>query len=128
MPTPRRRPRAGLSLLEVMVALTILGTSLIGMAEYGRRFAKTNGNAMTQNSAMDIATARVEEVKSQRNYAALDTMAGAHSVSHNGLTYVRTTTIVRTNTAQVDYKTITVSVVRPAMAAAVKKTTAIAFF
>ncbi len=128
MQTTNRQVRAGLSLLEVMVALTILGGSLIGMAEYGRQFAKTNGQAMTQNSAMDIATARVEEVKSQRNYAAIDTMAGVHSISHNGLTYTRTTAIVRTLSAQVDYKTVTVAVTRAAMAAPVKKTSAIAFF
>lgn len=128
MRTPKLQSRAGLSLLEVMVALTILGTSLIGMAEYGRRFAKTNGNAMTQNSAMDIATARIEEIKSQRSYSAIDTMVGTRSRPHNGLTYLETTQIVRTLTSQVDFKTITVSVIRPSMTGAVKKTSAIAFF
>ena len=33
----RRAARCGISLLEVTVALAILSTSLIGMAEYGRR-------------------------------------------------------------------------------------------
>jgi prepilin-type N-terminal cleavage/methylation domain-containing protein len=128
MRNSRLHPRAGLSLLEVMVALTILATSLIGMAEYGRRFARTNARASTQNLAMDIATERVEEIKSVRSYVAIDTMVGAVSVTRDGLAFVRNTTIVRTNTAQVDYKTVTVSVNRATMPVPVKKTTAIAFF
>lgn len=124
--------RSGLSLLEVMVALTILGTALIGMAEYGRRFAKTNAGSMTLNSALDIATDRIERVKAERNYATMDTLVGTHSITVNtngvNVTYTRTTAIVRTQTAQVDYKTVTVQVTRPTMAVPVRKTTAIARF
>jgi Tfp pilus assembly protein PilV len=111
-----------------MVALTILGTALIGMAEYGRRFAKTNANAMTQNSAMDIATGRIERVKAERNYTSMDTLGGTHVISHNGLNYTRVTAIVRTQTSQVDYKTVTVTVNRLGMAKPVKKTSAVAMF
>ncbi|MGQ0766087.1 MAG: type IV pilus modification PilV family protein [Gemmatimonadota bacterium] len=126
--TLRRRVRRGISLLEVMVALTILGTSLLGMAEYGRRFARTNSMAMFQNTALDVATERIERVKSERNYTTMDTLAGTHSVNVNGVIYTRTTVIVQTLTSQLAYKTITVSVSRPQMTAPVKKTTAIARF
>jgi prepilin-type N-terminal cleavage/methylation domain-containing protein len=128
MRRPQVTSRDGLSLLEVMVALTILGTALIGLAEYGRRFARTNGNAMTQNSAMDIAVSRLERVKSMRSYTAIDTMAGTISVLHNGLSYTQTTAIAQTLTSQLAYKTITVTVNRPGMLAPVKKTSAIARF
>ncbi|MGQ0649490.1 MAG: type IV pilus modification PilV family protein [Gemmatimonadaceae bacterium] len=120
--------RAGLSLLEVMVALTILGTSLIGMAEYGRQFARTNQRTSLQNTALDIATERIERIKSERNYTTMDTTAGTHSVTVNGVTFTRTTTITRTLSSQVDYKVITVTVSRAAMTAPVKKTSAIALF
>lgn len=124
----RHRARRGISLLEVMVALTILGTSLIGMAEYGRRFARTNSRAMFQNTALDVATERIERVKAERNYTSMDTLAGTHSVNVNGVIYTRTTAIVQTLTSQLAYKTITVTVNRPQMSAPVSKTTAIARF
>ena len=76
----RRATRRGISLLEVMVALTILGTSLIGMAEYGRRFARTNANSAMLNNALDLASARVERVKAERNYTSMDTLARTETV------------------------------------------------
>ena len=127
MKTPRRI-RSGISLLEVMVALTILGTSMLGMAEYGRRFARTNATAMLRNTALDLASERIERVKAERNYTSMDTLAGSHSVTSGGVTYTRTTQIVRTQTSQVDFKTVTVSVTRATMPTPVKKTTAIARF
>jgi Tfp pilus assembly protein PilV len=124
----RRLARRGISLLEVMIALTILGTSLIGMAEYGRRFARTNSTSMFQNTALDLATERIERVKSERNYVSMDTLAGTASVAVNGVTYTRVTQITQTLTSQLAYKTVTVTVNRPQMTAPVKKTTAIARF
>jgi len=129
MRTPRRRmQRRGISLLEVMVALTILGTALIGMAEYGRRYARTNANSAMLNSALDLSSARVERVKSERNYISMDTMATTESsiVGYPG--YIRQTQIVQTLSAQYNYKTVTVTVTHPAMPTPVKKTTAIARF
>jgi Tfp pilus assembly protein PilV len=124
--------REGLALLEVMVALTILATALIGMAEYGRRFANTNATAMTQNTALDIATDRLERVKAERNYTSMDTLGGTHTVIVNtggvNVSYTRTTTIVRTLSPIIDYKTVTVSVTRPTMTVPVKKTSAVPRF
>ncbi len=130
--TLKLRTRRGISLVEVVVALSILGTSLLGMAEYGRRFARTNANSMVLNSALDVATARIERVKAERNYTAMDTLAGTRpdTVTTNGVTLVftRTTTITRTQTPQIDFKTITVVVTRPNMAAPVRKTSAVSRF
>ena len=55
--------RRGISLLEVVTALTILGTALIGMAEHGRRYARSNANSMLLNNALDMASGQVERVK-----------------------------------------------------------------
>jgi Tfp pilus assembly protein PilV len=124
--------RRGLSLFETMIALTILGTSLISMAEYGRRFAKSSGAAMTTNTALDIATERIERVKAERNYVSMDTLAGTVSVVKNvngvNLTYSQLTTITRISSSQVDYKIVTVRVTRATMATPIKKTTAVARF
>lgn len=126
--TRRAAPRAGLTLLEVMVALTILGTALLGMSEYGRRFATTNQKVGLQNTALDIATERIERIKAERNYATMDTLAGTHSINVNGVVFTRVTSIVRTQNSQVDFKIVTVAVQRATMPTPVKKTTAIARF
>ena len=124
----RRATRRGISLLEVMVALTILGTSLIGMAEYGRRFARTNANSAMLNNALDLASARVERVKAERNYTSMDTLARTETVISGYPNYTRVTAIAQTLSAQYAYKTVTVTVTHPAMSNPVKKTTAIARF
>lgn len=129
MRTPRLRgPRRGVSLIEVMIALTILGTSLIGMAEYGRRYARANGNSFMLNSALDLASARVERVKAERNYTSMDTLAITETTIAGYPSYKRVTTILQTLNSQVAYKTVTVTVTHPAMSTPVKKTTAIARF
>lgn len=123
-----RGQRRGLSLLEVVVALSILGTALLGMAEYGRKFASSNQKSGLQNTALDIATERLERIKAERNYTTMDTLAGSHSVTVNGVTFNRLTLIVRTQTSQIDYKTVTVVVNRATMTAPIRKTTAVAQF
>lgn len=120
--------RRGISLLEVMVALTILATSLIGMAEYGRRYARSNANSMLLNNALDLASARVERVKAERNYTSMDTLATTELVISGYPNYRRVTSIVQTLSSQYAYKTVTVTITHPAMPTPVKKTTAVARF
>lgn len=120
--------RRGVSLIEVLVALTIFGGTLLGMAEYGRRFARANGLSSMLNSSLDLASSRVERVKAERNYASMDTLATIETGILGYAGYVRTTTIQRTQTSQHDYKTVTVTVTHPAMPTPVKKTTAVARF
>ncbi len=124
----RRVVRRGISLLEVMVALTILATSLIGMAEYGRRYARSNANSMLLNNALDLASARVERVKAERNYTSMDTLATTELVISGYPNYRRVTSIVQTLNSQYAYKTVTVTITHPAMPTPVKKTTAVARF
>jgi Tfp pilus assembly protein PilV len=120
--------RRGISLLEVMVALTILGTTLIGMAEYGRRYARTNANSAMLNNALDLASARLERVKAERNYTSMDTLATTETAIPGYPSYTRVTAILQTLNAQYAYKTVTVTVTHPSMPTAVKKTSAIARF
>jgi Tfp pilus assembly protein PilV len=126
-----RRPsakRSGMTLLEVTLSLTILAGTLIGLAEFGRRFAKSNGLAAIQNAATDLGGTRVERVKSERNYATIDTLAG-YVTSVPGYTgYQMRTEVTRTNTAANDYKVITVTITHARLTTAVTKTTAIAAF
>jgi Tfp pilus assembly protein PilV len=123
-----RAARRGISLLEVMVALTILATSLIGMAEYGRRYARSNANSSMLNNALDLASARVERVKAERNYTSMDSLAVTETVISGYPRFRRVTAITQTLTSQYAYKTVTVTVTHPSMPTPVKKTTAIARF
>jgi Tfp pilus assembly protein PilV len=122
--TRRRLRRRGISLLEVVTALTILGTALLGMAEHSRRYAKSNANSMMLNIALDHASGQVERVKAQRNYAGMNLMAGTTSSG----SYTIVTAITQTVSSAHDYKTVTVTVTHPAMPKPVKKTTAVARF
>ncbi|MEO7963316.1 MAG: prepilin-type N-terminal cleavage/methylation domain-containing protein [Gemmatimonadaceae bacterium] len=124
----RRLGRKGVSLVEVVVALTILGSSLIGMAEYGRRYARSNGNSLMLNNALDLASGRIERVKAERNYTSMDTLQATEISIPGYASYTRVTKITRTLNPQYDYKTVTVTVTHPAMVGSVKKTTAVARF
>jgi Tfp pilus assembly protein PilV len=129
---PARRVRRGFTILETLLAITILVVSLLGMAEFGRRFAHANGIATLQHTATDLSSRRVEWVKAQPTYAAIDSCAATeNNPIDDAVTYSRfrrVTTITRTNTAQMDYKTITVTITHPQLPAPVTKTTAIAAF
>lgn len=124
----QRRVRRGMSMIEVVVALSILGLSLIGMSEYGRRYSRTNANSTLINQAIDLATARVERVKAERNYTSMDTLAGTETSIAGYPTFRRVTTIVQVATSSVDYKTVTITVSHTSLATTVKKTTAVARF
>jgi Tfp pilus assembly protein PilV len=117
-----------MTILEVVVALSILAVSLIGMSEYGRRYTRSNANSSVINQAIDLATARVERVKAERNYVSMDTLGITETVISGYPKFKRVTTIVQTSTTALDYKTVTVTVTHSALTTAVKKTTAVARF
>ena len=48
-----RRARLGSSLVELVMAIGIFGGSVIGLAEFGRRFSKMNGTTTVRNQASD---------------------------------------------------------------------------
>jgi prepilin-type N-terminal cleavage/methylation domain-containing protein len=122
------RVRRGMTILEVVVALSILTVSLIGTAEYGRRYTRSNTNSQVLNQAIDLATARIERVKAERNYTSMDTLGVTETVIVGYPKFTRVTTIVQTLTGALDYKTVTVKVIHSSLPAVVKKTTAVALF
>ncbi|MFN8583398.1 MAG: prepilin-type N-terminal cleavage/methylation domain-containing protein [Gemmatimonadaceae bacterium] len=120
--------RRGLTVLEVVVAMSILAVSLLGMSEYGRRYSRTNANTSVMNKAIDLASARVERVKAERNYTSMDTLAVTESNISGYAGFTRITYILHVTSSSVDYKTVTVKVTHGALTTPVKKTTAIARF
>ncbi|MGQ0639914.1 MAG: type IV pilus modification PilV family protein [Gemmatimonadaceae bacterium] len=125
--------REGFSLIELMVALIILGGVLLSTAEYFRRFSRTNADTSVSNTALDLSTARLEDIKVDRNYLTL----GSYIATETNLSclpaagagcFTRVTQGVRTNNATNDHWHFTVTVTHPRMSKPVVKTTAIARF
>ncbi len=124
----RFRNRRGISVLETVVALSILAVSLIGMSEYGRRFSRTNAGTSVMNKAIDLASARVERVKAERNYTSMDTLAVTETNISGYPGFTRTTYIQLVASSSTNYKIVTVKVTHSALTTPVKKTTAVARF
>lgn len=131
---PRRRRgarRAGFTLVEIVFAIVLLGGVLLGFATFTRNFVRAGTRAGTRSTASDLAVERVEQAKALTSYGAIDALAGTESpitapVAAPG--YTRRTVVRRTQTAQGDYKTVTVVVTHAALAGPVSKTTIIAAY
>lgn len=122
----------GMTLIEVMLALAILGAATIGMAAYMTRFARTIALTDVRATADELAASRIEQIKGSPRYATIDSaFAGTQALSGLYAGYTQSTTVVRTGGGPsdlYDYKTVTVAVSNPRLATPVRKTTVIAFF
>lgn len=125
--------RKGFTLVEVLVAVTILGGVILGMTEFTRRFTRATADAAVIGRASDIATAQLEAVKAWRVYGTLVTtyhetsLTFPQSSPYRGLT--RRTLAVRTGpNATTDHVTVTVIVSGPGLEAPVRRSTIIAAF
>ena len=99
--------RGGFTLIELMVALLILGGVLLSTAEYFRRFSRTNAVTLLANTALDLSTQRLEDIKVDRNYLTLGTYIATETnlaclPSGTGC-FTRVTQAVRTNNATNDH-------------------------
>lgn len=124
----RSRTRAGFTLVEVVFAIAMLGGVLLGFAMFTRNFVRASNAAALRAAASDCAVERLEAAKAATTYAALDTLAGTEPTVRGAVGCSRRTVVRQTRTAQVDYKTVTVTVTGPALGTTVSKTTAIAAF
>jgi prepilin-type N-terminal cleavage/methylation domain-containing protein len=129
----RVRRRRGLTLAEVLIALVILSTALVGMARFLWAFGHTTKNVSNTQRALDLISNRLDSVTRQPDYAGIDSMGSAgglaQSITIDSTTYTRKTYITHTGgspTDTVDFKTITVSVAQPSFTQAVEKTTIVA--
>ena len=127
-PSPFARPRRGMTLVEVLVALVILAGVLVGLCEYMGRFARQINVVAVEATAADLATSRLESLKGVTRYDRLDAFAVSESAIPSAPGYTRVTSVQRTATTRLDYRTVTVTVTHPTLAAAVRKSTVIARF
>jgi Tfp pilus assembly protein PilE len=121
--------RAGLTLIELMFALSIVTTAIIGLAAFVPKFMNTASKGAIVSAASDLAVDRVETIKAFPTYRTLETTFNATEVGFPTCgSCTRTTTIVHDSTAITDYKIVTVQVTGPLLPVAVSKTTAIPAF
>lgn len=125
--------RRGFSLVEVIVALTILLVSLLGFAAIAQQFMRSNTNVATRTLASDLATTRIEQIKGARNYTTLVTTYDNQTETWAGTDlyagFTRTTHVTRTGpTTTNDFMTVTVVVSGRGLTPVVRRTTSIAAF
>jgi len=126
------RERRGISLIEVLIALSILGGVLLGMGHFSVLFARTITEAGTRSTASDLVADRIEAVKTNGRYDNLETtFNGTENAVAGFPRFTRRTLIQRIGGAasdSVDYKVVTVTVTAPRLSSPVKKSTVISNF
>ncbi|MEO9045938.1 MAG: prepilin-type N-terminal cleavage/methylation domain-containing protein [Gemmatimonadaceae bacterium] len=124
--------RKGMTLIEVMIAVTILSTAMLGIAGFMGKFAHIVAVSDVKNTASEIASQRLEEIKNAPRYSAIDTLyPGTTTMATPYVGYTRTTIVSHTGGGAsdlYDYKTVTVTVANSRLDVPVKRTTIIAAF
>jgi len=127
-----RKARKGMTLIEVMIAVTILSTAMLGIAGFMGKFAHIVAVSDVKNTANEIASQRLEEIKNAPRYSAIDTLyPGTTNMTTPYVGYTRTTVVSHTGGGSADfydYKTVTVTVANSRLETPIKRTTIIAPF
>ena len=128
---PRPTQRRGMSLVEIVVALTILTGAMLGLGQFSVRFTQTMTQTRQSSTALDLAADRLEDVKVAPTYAGIDGYAGTETAPNGMKGFKRTTIVNRIGglpNSVVDYRIVTVEVRGPAVIVPVRKTTIIASY
>ena len=124
-----RRRRRGMTLVEVMVSLGLLGGVLLGMVAFGIRLAQSATVARIKANAGQLISDRLEQVKGAPRYSAIDSMfAATETAIPNFAGYTRQTLVTRVGgqpSDTIDYRLITVEVRHPRLLKPMRKTSAI---
>ena len=127
-----RDPRAGMTLIEVMIAITILAVATLGMAGFMGKFARIAAASDVKNTANELASVRLEQIKNAPRYAAIDTLyPGTQVLASPYAGFTRKTIVTHTGGGSsdlYDYRTVTVIVSNPQLAVPIKRSTMIAAF
>lgn len=128
----KRRTRGGMTLIEVMMALTILATAMLSIAGFMGKFAHAVAVSDVKNTANELASEQLETIKNAPRYSAIDTLyPGTVPLDSPYVGYTRKTIVSHTGGGAADlydYKTVTVVVSNPRLSVPIKRTTIIAAY
>jgi len=121
-----------MTLIEVVMAVTILATAMLSIASFMGKFARIVAASDVKNTANELASQRLEEIKNAPRYTAIDTLySGSVALAAPYVGYTRKTQITHTGGGAsdlYDYRTVTVTVSNPRLGTPIKRTTMIAAF
>jgi prepilin-type N-terminal cleavage/methylation domain-containing protein len=119
--------RRGFTLIEVILALTILLVVMMMLANTTGKTVHTAATSANQEAAIQLAMDRVEQVRADPNYAGLDTAyAKTETIFPTLSGFKRVTAITRTTSGNNDFKRITVTVTGPGLLVPVVRTVTVA--
>lgn len=124
----RRNRRSGFTLVEVMIAVVILGIATVSLMSATARMIRgvTDDRSTTQAAAS--AEARIAMIRQWPTYASIESTFVATESNLPLPGWTRTTAVVRTGgpTASNDFKRVTVTITGPSLRAPVSRTITIA--
>jgi prepilin-type N-terminal cleavage/methylation domain-containing protein len=136
MRLPLRRPEAGFTLIEMAIAVVILGIALLVVPLASAKFTKTVSTNRIRNEANALADAWIARCRAEPNYNALDSnVTGKCRGTVTGLgtySFTRTTTVTADATLSGvadslnNYKRVTVVVTGGGLSSNVTRTVTIA--
>jgi prepilin-type N-terminal cleavage/methylation domain-containing protein len=126
----RPRPRRGMSMIEVVVAVIILGGALLSMGMFVTNYARTTRSTNARALAGQLVSTRLEEIKTWNNYYTLMTQFTATETGvltgYNRRTYTRQ--VGGNAGSKQDHILVTVAVYGKAIPDTIKNTIAIPRF
>jgi len=130
-----RKPnaQAGFTLIEVLIAVSILAIVTLGMGATTTAFVRTVNQNKMRNEAMGIVDAQISKIRTEPMYDSVTARySGTTTISSPPYSFTRVTTI--TNDATLsgvadslnDYKRVTVTVTATGMSPSVSRTVTLA--
>jgi prepilin-type N-terminal cleavage/methylation domain-containing protein len=119
----------GMTLVEVIVAIGLLGGVLFGMSAFSLKLAQASTVARIRATAGQLISDRLEQIKGAPRYSVVESLYVATETDASGFKgYTRQTWVRRVGgqpTDTIDYKLVTVEVRNAKLPKPMRKTTAI---
>jgi len=117
----------GFTLIEVVIALTLLLVVMVGLVTMTGKTTNTAALGDRQEAAVQLISDRIDQVRADPDYTGLDTTYGKTETNFPTLPgFQRVTLLVRTVAGSQDFKRVTVTVSGPGVNPAVSRTVTVA--
>lgn len=125
-----RDDRAGFTMVEVIVALVLLSTAILGMGASASRLTTSAANAEVRALALESVEDQIARIQLDPRYGALDSLYTGTEQDVLGIGgYTRSTTVTHVqqgNPVTLDYKRFSVTVSGPLLVPAISRTIVVA--